>query len=159
AGMPDGLRERSGFDRRLLTEQLLETGCQAESRRVPERVHTGAARDEQPRNIPAGVANGVGKRGANGAVGRLDIGASIDQRTRHVEVVAARGPMQWGFCITFVGIPGVGVPTRVYEHPNDQWAVREVTGPVRDHVEWRATPLMAPEPRRRETRVLVQEFL
>jgi len=62
--MPEGLRECFGFDGWSFTEQFLETGRHAESRRVPERVRPGAARHEQARDVPAAVANGVAERRA-----------------------------------------------------------------------------------------------
>src|SRR5438874_10356996 len=47
ASMPEGLRELAGFHRRPLDEQLLEAGCHAQSRRVPQLVHPGPLRYEE----------------------------------------------------------------------------------------------------------------
>jgi hypothetical protein len=62
--------------------------CHSESTRAPL--------DQQPRDVPAAVADGVVQRAAAGDRGarRLDVGAAIDQDGRDLDVVAARGPVQ-----------------------------------------------------------------
>jgi hypothetical protein len=132
AGVPERLRYdcRSG----LVAEEVLETAKEAQGGGVPRLVESGAPVDQVPGDVPAGVADGVAERRADRPVACLDVGAAVDQGGGDVDVVAARRPVQRGL-VTRAAAVGVGAG--LDEDANDLRPVREVAGPVGDHVERR----------------------
>ena len=67
----------------------------------------------------------------------LDVGAGVEQGVEHGDVVAARRPVQRRLGVR-PGEPGVHVGAELGEHRDGRGAVREVSGPVGDHVHQRS---------------------
>src|SRR5580693_2104841 len=92
AGVPERLRYL--LCRRVAAQDRIEPGQQAQGGSMPGLVNSGAAIDQEPGNMPAGVADGVVERRADRAFWHFEIRAGIDQRLGHLEVIAARRVMQ-----------------------------------------------------------------
>jgi hypothetical protein len=90
-------------------ERLLHAVCLAQCGRLPERVDSGAARDEEPGDVPKAVADSVIDRTAAGdrSTRRLDIGTGVDQRRGYLDIVRAGRPMQRRLRATPAVHPGI----------------------------------------------------
>ena len=97
------------------------------------------------------------ERRADRAVRRLHVGAAVDQRAGHVDIVAARRPVQGRLGARLVRVTGVRVRARFDEQPHDLGTVWKVSRPVGNHVQGRASFGAAAEPRRGEPRVVGEE--
>ena len=109
--------------------------------------------------MPARIADGIVQRGADRSVRCLHVGAAVDQRAGHVDIVAARSPVQGRLRPRLVRISCVGVRPCFDEYPHDLGTVCKVAGPVGNHVQGRASFGNAAEPRHSEARIVREEPL
>nr|WP_248282392.1 hypothetical protein [Streptomyces sp. RLA2-12] len=101
-------------------EQLLEALKHAQRGGVPKLVDPGTAGGEKGRDVPAGIADGVVERSADGTVGCFDVGAGVDQGGRDIDVIAAGRPVQR------VSSPGL----RVFGSAPAATSSRTICGPL-----------------------------
>jgi hypothetical protein len=96
ARLPEGFAELLLGRRRIGSEELRHTLGDAERGCLPKRIDAGAPLEQQPRYVPAAVAHRILERASTGdrRTGGLDVGSSIDQRSRDVDVIVAGGPVQ-----------------------------------------------------------------
>ena len=66
--------------------------------------------------------------------------AMVDKRSGHLDVVAARSPVQRSLFVPAALDRSVGIGPRINQHRDDLWAVREEPGPVGRRVERGAGP-------------------
>ena len=76
---------------------------------MPEFVYLGASLHEEASDMPAPIADGIVERGADRSVRCLHVGTALDQRAGHVDIVAARCPVQGRFGGRLVRVSGVRV--------------------------------------------------
>src|SRR6516164_1545747 len=126
---------------------------------MPELVYLRTSLHEEASDMPARVADGIVERGAYRSVRDLHVRASVDQRAGHVDIVAARSPVQGRLGPRLVRISCVRVGTCFDEHLHDLGTVWKVAGPVSNHVQGRASFGDTAEPRRSEARVAGEEPL
>ena len=143
----------------LTTEQLFEAIEHAKGGRMPELVYLGTSLHEEASDMPARVADGIVERGTDRSVRCLHVGTAVDQRAGHVDIVAARCPVQGRLGARLVRVSGVRVSACFDEHPHDLGTVWKVAGPVGDHVEGRASFGSTAESRRSEARVVGEQPL
>ena len=105
--------------------------------RVPKLVDPGASSDQESGDVPAAVANGVVKRGADGSPGCFEIGAVVDEHDGHVCVIGAGRPVQRGLGAIAAGVV-IGVCARLEEHRYRGGCGGEVARPVGGRVQWGA---------------------
>jgi hypothetical protein len=110
-------------------------------------------------HVPAAVADRIVERAPtrDGGASRFDVRTAIDESSSHVDVVVAGRPMQRRLRRP-LRASGAGISTRVDQQPHHGRPVREVSGPVGDHVQ-RRTPGLPPgrDPRVRQAPVLVEQ--
>ena len=126
---------------------------------MPEFIYLGTSLHEEASDMPARIADGIVERGADRSVRCLHVGAAIDQCAGHVDIVAARSPVQGRLGPRLVRISRVRVRTSFDEHPHDLGTVWKVAGPVGNHVQGRASFGNTAELRHSEARVVREEPL
>ena len=82
--------------------------------------------------------------------------APRSERVEHVDVVAARGPVQRSLGVA-TDETRIHVGIRVDQHPDGRRAVRTMPRPVGEHVEQRARAGVVSDPRGRELGVVTQK--
>src|SRR5581483_1757271 len=109
---------------------------------VPQPVDPRAALDEQAGHLPAAVADGVIEWSStcDRCTARLDVGAPIDQRSGHLDVIAACGPVQRRFCMPASLDGSAGICPRTDQHEDDLGPVWEEPGPICRRVQSSARP-------------------
>jgi hypothetical protein len=96
----------------------------------------GAAFDQPQGRVPLPERDRVGHGGASaddGSVG-FDVSARVEQRVHGHHVIAAGRPLQRRLGVR-AGEPGIDPGARGHQRGDDGGTVREVTGPLRDHVQ------------------------
>lgn len=121
---------------------------------MPGRIEPGGARDEEASHLPPAISDRIAQRRTDRAAGNLEVSAGVNQHARDVGVVAARRPAQRRLAAILVSAASVQVRAGFDEHACDARPVREVAGPVRHDVQWRASLRDAAEPRRGQARVV-----
>jgi len=98
AGMPECLVQLRLAGRRVAGRQLAQSGQVAEGGGVPKPVDARTATDEQPRDVPAAVADGIVKGWSTGdrCAGRFELRPAFDQGLGDVDVIGTRSPVQRG---------------------------------------------------------------
>ena len=84
--------------------------------------------------MPASIADSIGQRGADRPAGNIDIRAAIDQRSGHVDVIAAGRQVQRGL-VAPGGVAEIRVCPGLDQQVHDLRAVGEITRPVGDQVQ------------------------
>jgi hypothetical protein len=162
ACMPEGLRHI--LRRRIDSQDRFEAAEHSQGGRLPGLVDTGAARHQEPGDMPAAVADGVVERSANRTTGRLDVRSAVDQDLGHVHIVAARRIMQrrfTGFLVTVAtGRAGVRVRPGLDQQARDHRPVEEVAGPVGDNMQRRrGAAVVRHQPGRCQRGIIAQQPL
>ena len=158
ARLPEGARDLV-VRRRPGGELCRHPVVEPERGGVPElRLRT--ALDEPARGFPLAESDRVGERRAAADHGswRLDIGACVEQRIEHLDVVAARRPVQRRLGMRAAVERGIDVGARLDQRRHGGRAVREVAGPVGGDVQQRAAAALAiAHALRAERRVVAQQ--
>src|SRR5580704_17823668 len=118
---------------RGIRNQLLQTGKHSEGGGMPQGVDPCAALDQEPGNVPTGVADGVVKRGADRSARRLQLRATVDERDCDFYVISALCPVQGSLGAVAPGVK-VRVGPRVEKQRDRGWRGREVAGPIGGNV-------------------------
>lgn len=162
ACLPEGIVDVLGCRRRMNCQKFFHARRHPQGCRVPKTLNSSPSLDQKARNAPAPVAYRIVQRGTSGNRGacRFDVGATGDERGGHVNIVAARCPVQRGLRARAARHRGIRVGTPADEKIDDCRTTRKVPRPISGDVQ-RGTrrSLVALEPHRRQLRMFVKETL
>lgn len=124
---------------------------------MPGLLDTGTSGYQEASNVPAAVADRVVEWRPDRSARCLEIGATLDQCQRNIDVIAARRPMKWSLSILVVVAPRVRISSGVNQQRDDGRPIRKVSGPVTDDVKRRTSSRDPGKPRRGKPRFCLEQ--
>jgi len=155
--VPKGMVDLFGCWRCFIGKMRFDAFHQSQGRRMC-KCRARSAFNQSRRGLPLPKRHRVGQRcvNANHCTGRFNVGARVEQRVQHRNVIAACGPMKRRLGV-WAGKPGVDICSSLNQCGDGRRAVRKMSWPVRGDVQQRPrnsiATLWVADSRRCQTRI------